>query len=38
LNIRGRIQETVYQAMGVDPHASTKDPVPEKKTKHRKKR
>ena len=37
LNIRGRIQETVYQAMGVDPHASTKDPEPQKKKKHRKK-
>jgi len=37
LLIRGRIQETIYQSMGVDPHANTKDPVPEKKKKHRKK-
>jgi CubicO group peptidase (beta-lactamase class C family) len=39
LNIRGRIQETVYQAMGVHPHANTKAPAPprEKKKKHRKK-
>jgi CubicO group peptidase (beta-lactamase class C family) len=35
LNIRGRIQETVYQAMGVDEGASTKLPVlpPMKKRK-----
>jgi beta-N-acetylhexosaminidase len=40
LNIRGRIQETVYQSMGLDPRASTKDPVPPggKKKKHHKKR
>lgn len=41
LDIRGRIQETVYQSMGVDPKASTKDPVPpggKKKKKHHKKR
>jgi beta-N-acetylhexosaminidase len=37
LSIRGRIQEMVYQSMGIDPHANTKDPVPEKK-KHRRKR
>ena len=37
LNIRGRIQETVYQSMGVDPHANTKDPVQEKKKKRGKK-
>lgn len=39
LNIRGRIQETVYQSMGVDPHANTKAPVPAggKKKKHRRK-
>ena len=37
LNIRGRIQETVYQAMGVDAHASTKAPEPPKKKKHAKK-
>jgi hypothetical protein len=36
LSIRGRIQETVYQSMGVDAGASTKAPVAEKK-KHRKK-
>lgn len=28
LNIRGRIQETVYQAMGLDEGVSTKAPVP----------
>jgi beta-glucosidase-like glycosyl hydrolase/CubicO group peptidase (beta-lactamase class C family) len=39
LNIRGRIQETVYQSMGVDAGASTKAPVPEKKKKkHHKKK
>ena len=40
LNIRGRIQETIYQSMGIDPHANTKAPAPasEKKKKHRKKR
>ncbi len=36
LNIRGRIQETVYQSMGVDTRANTKAPVPEKKKKHHK--
>jgi beta-N-acetylhexosaminidase len=35
LSIRGRIQETVYQAMGVDPSASTKAPVPATKKKKR---
>ena len=38
LNIRGRIQETVYQSMGLDTHADTKAPAPERKKKHRKKR
>jgi CubicO group peptidase (beta-lactamase class C family) len=38
LNIRGRIQETVYQAMGVDEGASTKAPEPPAKKKKRKKR
>jgi CubicO group peptidase (beta-lactamase class C family) len=33
LNIRGRIQETVYQAMGIDEKASTKAPVKGKKKK-----
>jgi CubicO group peptidase (beta-lactamase class C family) len=38
LFIRGRIQETIYQAMGVDPTASTKAPAPAtKKKKHRSK-
>lgn len=37
LSIRGRIQETVYQAMGIDPNASTKDPAPHEKKKRRKK-
>jgi CubicO group peptidase (beta-lactamase class C family) len=37
LSIRGRIQETVYQAMGVDPGASTKAPVPPAKKKRKKK-
>jgi len=36
LNIRGRIQETVYQSMGVDTRANTKAPAPEKKKKHHK--
>lgn len=36
LNIRGRIQETVYQAMGVDEGASTVAPVHTKKKKRRK--
>ncbi|GGB09280.1 glycoside hydrolase family 3 N-terminal domain-containing protein [Puia dinghuensis] len=35
LNIRGRIQETVYQAMGVDLGASTKAPAPPVKKKRR---
>ncbi|HXB35917.1 MAG TPA: glycoside hydrolase family 3 N-terminal domain-containing protein [Puia sp.] len=38
LNIRGRIQETVYQAMGVDEGASTKAPAPPEKKRKRKKR
>jgi beta-N-acetylhexosaminidase len=38
LNIRGRIQETVYEAMGVDEGASTKAPAPPVKKKKRKKR
>ena len=38
LSIRGRIQETVYQAMGVDPGASTKAPAPPAKKKARRKR
>jgi beta-N-acetylhexosaminidase len=38
LNIRGRIQETVYQAMGLDAGASTKAPAPPEKKKKRKKR
>jgi hypothetical protein len=38
LSIRARIQETVYQSMGVDPGASTKLPVaPVKKNRRRKK-
>jgi hypothetical protein len=37
LSIRGRIQETVYQSMGIDPKANTNDPSPEKKKKRRKK-
>ena len=37
LSIRGRIQETVYQAMGVDESASTKPPVPVIKKKKKKK-
>jgi beta-N-acetylhexosaminidase len=37
LSIRGRIQETVYQAMGVDLNASTKAPVKPVKKKKRKK-
>jgi CubicO group peptidase (beta-lactamase class C family) len=36
LSIRGRIQETVYQAMGIDESASTKDPAPAAKKKKRK--
>ena len=37
LNIRGRIQETVYQAMGVDMGASTRAPEPpaKKRKRHR---
>lgn len=38
LSIRGRIQETIYQAMGVDEGASTKPPVPAAKKKKKKKR
>jgi beta-N-acetylhexosaminidase len=38
LSIRGRIQETVYQAMGVGAGASTKAPAPVKKKKKKKKR
>ena len=38
LSIRGRIQETVYQAMGVDEGVSTKPPVPVTKKKKKKKR
>ena len=38
LNIRGRIQETVYQAMGVDEGASTRAPEPPAKKKKKKKR
>ncbi|HEY4111480.1 glycoside hydrolase family 3 N-terminal domain-containing protein [Puia sp.] len=38
LSIRGRIQETVYQAMGVDANASTKAPAPPAKKKSRRKR
>ncbi|HLZ85925.1 MAG TPA: serine hydrolase, partial [Puia sp.] len=37
LSIRGRIQETVYQSMGVDMGASTKEPAPPEKKKKRKK-
>jgi len=37
LSIRGRIQETVYQAMGVDPGASTKAPAAAAKKKRKKK-
>jgi CubicO group peptidase (beta-lactamase class C family) len=37
LFIRGRIQETIYQSMGVDPGASTKPPAPAKKKKRKKK-
>jgi len=33
LSIRGRIQETIYQAMGIDQAVSTKPPVPVKKKK-----
>jgi beta-N-acetylhexosaminidase len=36
LSIRGRIQETVYQSMGIDPKANTKDPLPEKKKRRKK--
>ena len=38
LNIRGRIQETVYKAMGVDAGVSTNAPPPPVKKKKRKKR
>jgi beta-N-acetylhexosaminidase len=37
LSIRGRIQETVYQSMGVDPGASIKPPVTPAKKRRRKK-
>jgi CubicO group peptidase (beta-lactamase class C family) len=38
LSIRGRIQETIYQAMGIDASASTKAPAPpHEKRKRRKK-
>jgi beta-N-acetylhexosaminidase len=33
LSIRGRIQETIYQSMGIDEAASIKPPVPMKKKK-----
>ena len=33
LSIRGRIQETIYQSMGIDPGANTKAPAPAKKKK-----
>jgi len=37
LNIRGRIQETVYQSMGIDEHApEVPEPQHKKKKKHRK--
>jgi CubicO group peptidase (beta-lactamase class C family) len=36
LSIRGRIQETIYQSMGIDEGASTKPPEPAKKKKRRK--
>ena len=35
--IRGRIQETIYQAMGVDVNASTKAPAPAAKKKKKRK-
>jgi beta-N-acetylhexosaminidase len=36
LNIRGRIQETIYQSMGIDAHAPTvPEPKHKKKKKHR---
>jgi beta-N-acetylhexosaminidase len=38
LSIRGRIQETIYQAMGVDEGASTKPPAPVVKKKKKKKK
>jgi beta-N-acetylhexosaminidase len=38
LNIRARIQETVYQAMGIDAAASTKAPEPPAKKRKRRKR
>jgi beta-N-acetylhexosaminidase len=38
LNIRGRIQETVYEAMGIDAGASTTAPVPPPGKKKKKKR
>jgi hypothetical protein len=36
LNIRGRIQETVYEAMGIDEGVSTKAPAPPVKKKRKK--
>lgn len=38
LNIRGRIQETIYQSMGVDRGVSTKAPAVKKKKKRRAKK
>jgi len=38
LSIRGRIQETIYQAMGVDEGASTKAPAPAPAKKKKKRR
>jgi CubicO group peptidase (beta-lactamase class C family) len=38
LSIRGRIQETIYQAMGVDEGASTKAPAPAPVKKKKKKK
>jgi CubicO group peptidase (beta-lactamase class C family) len=38
LNIRGRVQEAIYQSMGVAAGASSKTPVPENKKKRHKKR
>lgn len=38
LSIRGRIQETIYEAMGVDANSSAKPATAEKKTKKKKKK
>lgn len=38
LNIRGRIQETVYQAMGIDEGASTKVPLKKRKGSSKKRK